>query len=86
MRGEELEGHTTGTHHVALMHDLEQRYPHPERILIAIRLARDVETCERLLQGEPVDTDRIDPQQLRWAKQRFLVRLDMHAIDLLTAA
>lgn len=63
---------------------LEQLYPHPERILVAFRLAQDVDTCSALLHGEPVDPGRIDLEQLRWAKQRLLVRLDLHAIDLLT--
>jgi hypothetical protein len=48
-----------------------------------MRLAKDVGTCAELLEGGPVDPDRIDHKQLRWAKQRLLVRLDMHAIDLL---
>jgi hypothetical protein len=48
-----------------------------------MRLAKDVETCRELLEGRPVDPDRIDHKQLRWAKQRMLVRLDLHAIDLL---
>jgi hypothetical protein len=62
------------------------RYPHPERILIAMRLARDLDTCVALLQGEPVDPDRLDPDEVQRAKQRELVRLDFHAIDLLDAA
>lgn len=66
--------------------ELATRYPHPERILVALRLARDVETCRALLNGDPVDPARVDMEELRWAKQRFLVRLDFHAIDLLTAA
>jgi hypothetical protein len=48
-----------------------------------MRLAKDVETCRELLEGRPVDSNRIDRAQLRWAKQRLLVRLDLHAIDLL---
>jgi hypothetical protein len=64
----------------------QARYPHPERILIAMRLARDLHTCIALLQGEPVDPDRLDPDEVRRAKQRELVRLDFHAIDLLDAA
>jgi hypothetical protein len=48
-----------------------------------MRIAKDAETCRELLEGQPVDPDRIDPKQLRWAKQRMLVRLDLHAIDLL---
>jgi hypothetical protein len=64
----------------------QARYPHPERILVAMRLARDLRTCIALLQGEPVDPDRLDPDEVRRAKQRELVRLDFHAIDLLDAA
>lgn len=65
---------------------LEQRYPHPERILIAMRLAKDLEACKTLLQGRPLDPIRIDQAELRKAEQRRLVRLDMTAIDQLTAA
>ena len=60
------------------------RYPHPDRILVAMRLARDVETCKALLHGDPVDPDRLDKEQLGWAKNRGLVRLDLRAIDQLT--
>jgi hypothetical protein len=75
----------------SLLDDYDQarqqaRYPHPERILIAMRLARDLQTCIALLQGEPVDPDRLDPDEVLRAKQRQLVRLDFHAIDLLDAA
>jgi len=65
---------------------LRERYPHPERILVAMRLAQDIATCEALLHGRPVDPDRLDQEQLRWAKTRQLVRLDLRAIDQLTAA
>jgi len=65
---------------------LRERWPHPERIVVAMRLAKDIETCEALLHGEPVDPDRLDKKQLKWAKRRKLVRLDLHAIDQLTAA
>jgi hypothetical protein len=64
----------------------EARYPNPNRIMVAMRLARDLDTCVALLQGEPVDPDRLDPDEVRRAKQRELVRLDFHAIDLLDAA
>lgn len=63
---------------------LNAAYPNPARIIVAIRLARNVDTCAALLAGEPVDPANIDTTQLRWAKQRLLVRLDLHAIDLLT--
>ena len=65
---------------------LRDRYPHPERVLVAMRLAKDIETCQALLHGQPVDPDRLDKQQLKWAKDRQLVRLDFHAIDFLDAA
>jgi hypothetical protein len=64
----------------------QARYPHPERILVAMRLSRDLQTCVALLQGEPVDPDRLHPGEVRRAKQRELVRLDFHAIDFLDAA
>ena len=65
---------------------LEQRYPHPSRILTALRLSRDVETCRELLAGQPVDPARLDQHELARAKNRKLVRLDMTALDLLEAA
>jgi hypothetical protein len=64
----------------------QARYPNPNRILVAMRLARDLDTCIALLQGEPVDPDRLDANEVRRAKQRELVRLDFHTIDLLDAA
>ena len=62
---------------------LRERWPHPYRLVVAMRLARDGETCAELLRGEPVDPDRLDPEALRWARDRLLVRLDLHALDLL---
>jgi hypothetical protein len=64
----------------------QARYPNPNRIMVAMRLARDLQTCIALLQGEPVDPDRLHPGEVQQAKQRELVRLDFHAIDLLDAA
>ena len=63
--------------------ELHRRWPHPYRLVVAMRLARDLETCRELLLGLPVDPDRLDPQVLRWASERLLVRLDFHALDLL---
>lgn len=57
------------------------RYPY--RVLTALRLARDLDTCRALLLGEPVDPDRLDQAELRRARERELVRLDFRAIDLL---
>ena len=63
--------------------ELRRRWPNPYRLLVAMRLARDVETCSELLLGDPVDPDRLDPEALRWARERLLVRLDFCALDLL---
>lgn len=63
---------------------LDERWPHPERLQVAFRLALDLDTCRALLDGDPVDPSRVDHRELRRARQRLLVRLDMHAIDLLT--
>lgn len=62
---------------------LRERWPHPYRLAVAMRLARDVETCAELLSGEPVDPDQLDPEAVRWATERLLVRLDFCALDLL---
>lgn len=64
---------------------LEDRYPNPTRILVALRLATDLHTCRRLLQGDPVDPDRLDSGELRRARDRKLVRLDFTELDHLTA-
>lgn len=64
----------------------EQRYPHPQRILVAMRLATDLETCRALLAGEPVDPARLDKSALARARNRKLVRLDTAEIDLLEVA
>ena len=63
---------------------LRERWPHPYRLVVAMRLARDVETCRELLLGLPVDPDRLDPEAVSWARERQLVRLDFCALDLLT--
>jgi hypothetical protein len=47
-----------------------------------MRLALDVETCRDLLNGEPVDPARLDPDWLETAKAFQLVTLDVLAIDL----
>jgi hypothetical protein len=62
---------------------LKYRYPHPARIDTAIRLAKDIQTCEALLHGEPVNPDRVDKAELERAATRRLVRLDFTALDLL---
>jgi hypothetical protein len=65
---------------------LRECWPNPLRIGVALRVARDAETCADLLSGLPVDPDRCDAAGLRWATDRLLVRLDLRAIDLLLAA
>lgn len=63
---------------------LERLYPHPQRIVVALQLATDPDTCRALLNGDPIDPARLDQGELRRARDRALVRLDFHAIDLLT--
>jgi hypothetical protein len=48
----------------------------------AIQLAKDLDACRDLLNGEPVDPARLDPKALARAKALRLVRLDFAAIDL----
>ena len=62
---------------------LKQIYPHAERLAVAMRLAGDLGTCAQLLRGEPVDPERLDKGELRRARERRLVRLDLREIDLL---
>jgi hypothetical protein len=62
---------------------LRRRYPHPARIMVALEVARDLETCRALLAGEPVAASRLDPVGFDRASRRRLVRLDFRAIDLL---
>jgi hypothetical protein len=47
---------------------------------VAFRLARDVETCERLLLGQPVSPDRCDQDELAFLRSLRLVRMDFRAI------
>jgi hypothetical protein len=49
----------------------------------AVRLALDVETCRDLLNGQPVDPARLDPDWLETAKAFRFVTLDISALDLL---
>lgn len=66
--------------------NLERRYPHPARIVVAMALARDPEACQALLRGEPVDPARLDERALLAASARRLVRLDLTELDLLEVA
>lgn len=66
--------------------ELADRYPNPHRILVALRLATDLDTCRQLLHGQPVDPNRLDRQALKHAREHALVRLDLHAIDHLNGA
>ncbi len=68
----------TGAHRLLLEWD----YPDADRILLAMRLALDVNACEALLRGEPVDPSRLDPDELARARQKTLVQL-VAPIDLL---
>jgi len=46
-----------------------------------MRIARDVQTCEDLLNGLPVDEARLEPAGLAWALMLRFVHLDGAAID-----
>lgn len=63
---------------------LAEAYPNAERVVVAMRLALDVEACAALLRDEPVAPERLSPVGLIWAQERCLVRLDLAALDLLT--
>lgn len=64
---------------------LEARYQHTTRIIVAIRLARDPDTCAALLAGDPVDPARVHKHELENALKPGLVQL-VRPIDVLTAA
>lgn len=49
----------------------------------AMQLARDVDACAALLAGEPVDPARLRIEWVEYACAFRLVRLDLHAVDLL---
>jgi hypothetical protein len=49
----------------------------------ALMLARDVDACAALLAGELVDPARLGLEWLAYACEFRLVRLDLHAVDLL---
>jgi hypothetical protein len=55
------------------------------RVWVAMRLARNVDDCDALLRGEPVDVACLDPLGLSWALQLRFVRLDATAIELFFA-
>lgn len=54
---------------------LENRWRDPTRILVAFRLAKDLDTCRDLLTGIPVHPSRIDQNALHEAKQTTYVQL-----------
>jgi hypothetical protein len=49
----------------------------------SMMIAKDIGTCEALLRGEPVSPERLHLDWLETAAAFELVRLDVHAIDLL---
>jgi hypothetical protein len=49
----------------------------------AMQIAADVDACESLLLGEPVDPKRLRRDWLELAAEFQLVRMDFYAIDLL---
>jgi hypothetical protein len=53
---------------------------YPDRVWVAMRVARDVDACHDLLAGLPVDESRLDPLGLAWALQMRFVRMDFDAI------
>lgn len=64
---------------------LREAWPNAERLNVAWRLAKDLETCEALLLGQPVDPSRIDQNELERALEPRLVQL-VRPIDQLAAA
>ena len=48
----------------------------------AMQLARDVDACCALLDGDPVEPSRLRLDWVEYAAAFELVRLDVHAIDL----
>ena len=61
----------------------EALWPHPRRIIVAMALAKDLDTCRALMLGEPVRPSALNQDALRAARRRRLVRLDVREIDLL---
>jgi hypothetical protein len=51
------------------------------RIWVAMRLAKDIDTCCALLRGEPVEIARLDADELEFAKAMRFVSLNTRAID-----
>jgi hypothetical protein len=52
------------------------------RTWVAMRLAKDLDACQSLLRGEPVDPARLHPDELAFMRRLRLVRLDVRALDL----
>lgn len=61
---------------------LETLYPHTAQIIVAVRLAKDVQTCRALLAGDPVDPSRVHKNELENALKPGLVQL-VRPIDVL---
>lgn len=61
---------------------LRERWPNGERLTIAWRLAKDLETLEALLLGQPVDPSRVNQDELQRALEPRLVQL-VRPIDVL---
>jgi hypothetical protein len=55
------------------------------RLQAAFRLALDLDTCRALLAGHMVDPSRIDPDGLRWAREKRMVQLRAPVETLLAA-
>jgi hypothetical protein len=52
------------------------------RVWVAMRLAKDLDTCCALLRGEPVDQARLDAGELEFMRAMRFASLETRAIDL----
>jgi hypothetical protein len=65
-----------------MMVQLRATWPNAARLNVAWRLAKDVDTLEALLLGQPVDPERIHQDELEQALEPRLVQL-VRPIDIL---
>lgn len=61
---------------------LRERWPDTQRLIVAFRLAKDIDACEALLLGQAVDPARIHQDELQRALEPRLVQL-VRPIDVL---
>lgn len=58
---------------------VQAAWPNGARLTAAFELANDLDTCRDLLEGKPIDVERLRPDGYRKARQRRLITLQRPA-------